>query len=249
MKKAIVILLLINLLPVQAFAQADVVARVKATLVAHNVPISGACGALRINNAVAWELRPAYGLLHKAGGFRAILKADGSCLDGEQSSDPEGFATDYLIRGRDGVGFDILGDGGGANNPQWAGPEDGPDMVARNFANYREPFDPAPYMGGGPVATVPGTLPGPLTSAPSTFQTPDLSGIVAQLQLLNLKVDALTVNSVDAHETINRNVTEGRAENRTFFEAVRTQWKAIVGKALLYGAPIIGALFAGRATK
>lgn len=132
-----------------AAQNAEAVATAKADLQRASVPLAGACGAAKITNLVAWRARPVYGLLFKAGGNRAVLKPDGSCLDGDSSSEG-GYATDYLIVRGSWVGFDLLGDGGGANNPQWSGPEDAPDMVARNQANFREPIDPSGYLGGSP---------------------------------------------------------------------------------------------------
>jgi hypothetical protein len=165
----------------------SVVADAITELRAAGVDLSGPCGALRITNLVAF--RRHYALLHKAGGFRAVLKADGSCLSGEQSNDPEGFATDYLIDPRTGVGYDLLGDAGGANTPQWAGPEDAADMVARNFANFREPFDPSGYLHAPTPVPVPPVvyLPAPAPPAP-IFDTAALETAIA-----NLRAD------VDAH--------------------------------------------------
>lgn len=237
MKRILALVLVVALLPFPAFAQsADTVAAAKAQLQAQHVDLTGPCGALKLTNLVAWNLRPNYGLLHKAGGFRAILKADGSCLSGEQSSDPEGFATDYVIRGRDGFGFDLLGDSGGANNPQWAGPEDGPDMVARNFANYREPFDPIAYMTGSTPVPVPVPTPVPV---PVPLPSIDLSGVYVQLQMLELHL----ANISQRIEVVNEQVQQGRMENRGFFAAVGSEWK----KILTYAAPIVGAIFAGTA--
>jgi hypothetical protein len=145
---AITILMLL-LRPSPTWAQADhtdVVRQAVADLSAAHVDMSGACGAVKILDLVAFRLRPQYALLHKAGGSRAVLKADGSCLTGDQTSDPEGFATDYLIDKSTGFGYDILGDGGGANSPQFDGPETDPGLVARNQQNMREPFDPSTFF-------------------------------------------------------------------------------------------------------
>jgi hypothetical protein len=123
----------------------DIVAKAKADLDARGVDLKGACGALKITNLVAWRLRPQYALLQKGGGNRAALLPDGSCLTGEQTGQP-GYATDYLIDTQHGfVGYDCLGDGGGANAPQWAGPETDPGLVARNRQNARPPIDPSGY--------------------------------------------------------------------------------------------------------
>ncbi len=79
----------------------SVVSSVKADLVAQGVNLSN-CGAFEITKRVAWELKgESAGLLKKPGG-----------------SNCQGFATD-IIAYPDGYIYDTLGDGGGANNPQW----------------------------------------------------------------------------------------------------------------------------------
>jgi hypothetical protein len=143
-------------------AQQDV-EQAKADLEAVGVSLAGACGAVKLTNLVAWRLRPRYALLGKSGGNRGCLLVDGSCLTGDETSDP-GYATDYLIDTAAGyVGYDILGDGGGLNTPQWAGPETAPDMVERNRANAQPPLDPAGYYAETPD-TVPPVEPPPETS-------------------------------------------------------------------------------------
>lgn len=217
-----------SLLASSAFAQdRSVVADAIATLRASSVDTSGPCGALKITNYVAF--RNHYALLHKAGGFRAVLKADGSCLSGEQSSDPEGFATDYLIDPRTGFGFDILGDGGGANTPQWAGPENAPDMVARNWQNLREPFDPSAYLQQPTPAPIPTPAP-PIVVLPSA-PTCDLAAL--ETAIANLRAD------VDA----------GRQENQQFYAEARSKYKAVATFIGKYGPIVLGAIMAGRATK
>jgi hypothetical protein len=199
----------------------DVVANVKRELQQAGVDLSGACGAIKITNAVAF--RAHYALLHKAGGNRAILKADGSCLTGEQSSDSEGFATDYVIDPHTGFGFDLLGDGGGANNPQWAGPENSPDMVARNWQNLREPFDPSSYLHATAV---------PVPSVPPATVVLDLSSVQAQLAEIAAKVDNLTRADDDAHKSLNQNITDFHAEARPAIEAIKS-FAAFAGKYVL----------------
>lgn len=144
-------LLIIGLFAAPAFCQ-DHSAEVKffkTQLENKGVNLSGACGAFAITQRVAWDLRfQGYKFLVKQGGNRAILQSDGSCLDGDHASGP-GYATDYLISVNEGyVGYDLLGDGGGANNPQWIGPETDAEMVDRNRKNFGEPVQPA---GGAPA--------------------------------------------------------------------------------------------------
>lgn len=172
----------------------DVVQAVKAKLESQQIQLSGACGAFRILNGVALQLnagqplddhgRPPWGLLLKTGGNRAVPQPDGSCLSGDETNAP-GFATDYLIERGTWFGFDILGDGGGANNPQWPDPpETDPAMVERNRQNFRPPV-----LGGPPPEL-------PLNPAQLTEKVKQLEGA---LVLANAAIAALTVR-VDALE-------------------------------------------------
>jgi hypothetical protein len=103
---------------------------IKQDLLSRGVNLSGPCGAFEITKRVAWQLRAeGAGLLSKPAG--------NNC---------EGYATDYIVF-RNGPSFDILGDGGGANNPQWA-QDDDPSLLAR----WR---DPLPVDEPAPIAEVP----------------------------------------------------------------------------------------------
>lgn len=219
--KKIAVCVLLALLPIPAWAQdAGAVAQVKSELQARGIDLSGPCGAFEITKRVAWRL--------KASGAGYLSKPGGNNC--------QGFSTDYVVF-LNGPAVDILGDGGGANNPQWSVDND-PALIARWVA----PVNPDPVV-------VPPLIPGPIATVPAPLPSIDLSGVYAQFSILNAKVDELIRANGDAHAAIHQNISDGRAENRTFFEQVRTQWKAIVGKALVYGGPIIAAIFAGRATK
>jgi len=130
MKALACVLLVLLLAPSAAHAQnhQDLVALVKAELVAHGVDLSGPCGAFQVTKRVAWRLRgEGYGLL-------------GGKTPGQNGCAEHGdkFAVDWLLKA-DGNGVDILVDAGGQNTPIW-----GPDTA--NAAFYRPAFDP----GDGP---------------------------------------------------------------------------------------------------
>lgn len=91
---------------------AEYVASVKARLQAAGVPLNGPCGAFAITKQVAWDLR------HSGAGL--LSKPNGNNCDG--------YATD-IIAYRDRA-FDILGDGGNANVPNWQ-PTDVDDLANR----------------------------------------------------------------------------------------------------------------------
>jgi hypothetical protein len=175
----------------------DIVAKAKADLEARGVTLSGACGAIKITNLVAWRLRPQYYLLRKGGGNRAVLKADGSCLSGDQTADPEGFATDYLIDKDTFFGFDVLGDGGGNNSPQWAGPETAPEMVARNRVNGRVPLDPAGYFPEPVIVAPPEPDPMPAVVPPPSD---DLGLVLAALRAIDARLAALEARTPPTYQ-------------------------------------------------
>jgi hypothetical protein len=188
--------------PAKAQDRTAVVARIKAALVSKGVDLNGACGSFQITERVAWELHnEGFKFLRKAGGNRAVPQPDGSCLDGDHTSAP-GYATDYLISlNEGGVGYDLLGDGGGANNPQWGGPESDSEMVARNLKNFGEPFNP----GDGTVANPP-TGPGaPPAGSPAVDLQPlkdAISALTLQVADLQAKLQALAAELDTAdHET------------------------------------------------
>lgn len=185
---------LVLLCAVPAMAQtnhAADVALVKSALMLQGADLNGSCGAFRITGRVAFMLRDqGYKLLRKAGGNRAIILPDGSCVDGDHGTGP-GYATDYLISVNEGfVGYDLLGDGGGQNAPQWAGPEDAADMVARNRANAAEPF----AMGGGGVQP-------PVEPTPPGSPAVDLEPLKAEIAALKVQIANLT----DAMHSYNSN--------------------------------------------
>jgi hypothetical protein len=132
----------------QPVGNRDVVAQAKAELLSRNVDVTGACGAFRITALVAYKLRPTYGFLIKQGGNRAIVREDGSCVNGDNPG--PGYATDYLIDSRTGFGYDILSDGGSANGPQWGEPETDAEMVHRNLGNFEPAFAWVGVTTGGP---------------------------------------------------------------------------------------------------
>jgi hypothetical protein len=168
----------------------DVVRAVKAELEAAGVNLSGACGAFRILNRVARRLQPEFGLLRKAGGNRAVPQLDGSCLSGDETSDA-GYATDYLIERTTFFGYDILGDGGGANTPQWPDePETDLEMVRRNRANFAEPL-------------AWGEAPSPPPSPPSAPPPPPPPPLDLTIAVMNLTKAALALKTaIESHESM-----------------------------------------------
>lgn len=164
------------------FGQTELVAQVKAELVAAGANLSGPCGSFRITNEVA--KRANLLLLGKGAGNRAIPQPDGSCLTPEQSNQP-GYADGYLIY-PNGVGVDILGDAGGGNLPAWQY-ETAADMVARNLKNGKPPI---PNLGSSvpnPGMPLPSPMPGGFDGDALARQM----RIENQLLIAQVKLDAL----------------------------------------------------------
>lgn len=159
MKTALVIILLWVASPVFAQQHQDLVASTKSTLQAQGKDLSGECGALSIVNAVAWQLRgEGAGLLDKPSGSQC-----------------RGFATDIIVYS-DGRVFDVLGDAGGSNTPQWN------NLIGANpndAARWRPPSDPG--LGGGSTAGGGSAQPPVIVQAPTVDFAPILQAI-AQFQ-------------------------------------------------------------------
>lgn len=209
------------------------VAFVKSVLMAQNVNLQGACGAFQITGRVAFKLKDqGYKLLRKQGGNRAIILPDGSCVDGDHGSGP-GYATDYLISASEGfVGFDLLGDGGGMNAPQWIGPESDAEMVKRNLANFAEPF----ALGGDVVVPTPTPTPTPTpvpTPTPAPAPGVDYSPLLQEI----LNSQQLQIRIIEEIQRISAD-TNVRVTNmdRTLTQTLGSISK-FIGK---YIAPAIG---------
>lgn len=205
------------LAPITASAQdqSAVVRQVIARLQSQGADLSGACGAFRITNQVALELHDLnYRLLRKSGGWRAVPQSNGTCLDGDHASGP-GYATDYLISVNEGfVGYDLLGDGGGTNTPQWLGPENDIELVKRNLANNAEPLGltsaPPPAPTPAPTPT-PQPMPVPQPPVVSSEVPSLLQQIIAlqqsQLEVI-LRVDQTTRSTNDHVVAMDRTLTQ-----------------------------------------
>lgn len=117
------------------------VQQIKHDLEARGVDLSGPCGAFEITKRVAWALRDTgAGLVYKR------RPQNGCYADGSM----EGYGVD-VVMWRNATYRDILVDSGGANEPNWPGPEPiDPGL-------WREPIDP----GDTPAPPTPPPLPPP----------------------------------------------------------------------------------------
>lgn len=110
----------------------------------------------------------------------------------------------------------------------------GPGLLPFLAVEGTPPNPPPPVVTPPPPAPPPVVVP-PVVVPPAPLPTLDLSGVYAQLAALGAKVDA-----------VDRNVTDGRAENKTFFEGVKSVWRQIGEPLLKYVAPAVAAYFAGK---
>lgn len=95
---------------------------------------------------------------------------------------------------------------------------------------------PAPVIIYVPTPTpTPAPAPIPVVPTPAPLPALDLSGVYAQLAVLNAKVD-----------TINTNVTDGRADVKAFEDRVKSVWAQIGEPILKYVVPAVAAWYAGK---
>lgn len=81
-------------------------------------------------------------------------------------------------------------------------------------------------------------IPEPLPATPAPMLGAEMAAVNAQLASLRAQL-----------ETLAADVAAGRIENRTFFDAVKSEWKGILGKIAVYGLPLVGAVIAGYKAK
>jgi hypothetical protein len=167
MRRMFFVLFLFSATPTFAQSHPDVVAQVKASLVARGIDLSGECGAFQITKRVAWQLRgEGAGLLDKPSG-----------------SNCQGFSTD-IVAYPGGRIFDILIDGGGANGPAW----NASDPV--DPSRYRPAFDPGDAPGPGPVP-VPTPAPVPTLDLTGVYQRIDWSDANNERRYLDLAAQVM----------------------------------------------------------
>lgn len=134
------------------------VTAIKNELLAAGRDLSGPCGAFAITKRVAWALHGT--------GAGLLAKPSGNNCDG--------YATDIVCY-PDGRIRDILGDGGGANTPQW--PEGELEVV--DPARYRFAIDP-----GDAPTPVPPPVPTPVPPPPGG----DLGMLLARLEAIDQRL-------------------------------------------------------------
>lgn len=162
-----------------ALAQPDVVASVKADLVARGVSLVDSCGAFAITSRVAWRLRATgAGLLDKPSGNQC-----------------QGRAVD-IIAFPDGRIVDILTDAGGQNGPTW-GP--GEPVEASRWRPAVDPGDSGPVQ---PPVVVPPYQPPPVyTDLGPVYQRLDALSAQAERIYADLAARdaarAVQINGVD----------------------------------------------------
>lgn len=203
---------------------------VLALLVAVPVSAQDDCPAGHVRNQAVSPLDHDYMVKAFTASFRGLFGRDPSMQPGSGKDDGE-----YYIAAAN--HFGVYGDdqchaGWSGYWESWLQNGHGDLGAVQTPARFLPMVAPPIVPPPPPVVTPPVVVP------PAPLPSIDLSGVYAQIAVLSAKLDALAAN-----------VTAGRTENQTFFEAVKTQWKAIVGKAAIYAGPIIAAIFAGRATK
>lgn len=110
--------------------------------------------------------------------------------------------------------FKVLTDVPTTNGPQWS--DDGFVSVGGYMKGY---------LAVGPSTPVPPSPPPVVVSPPAPIF--DVASLQQQIADLIATLHEHVRADGDAHASINQNVTDGRAENRSFFAAVSAHWKSI----------------------
>lgn len=134
----------------------EIVQQVKSQLESQGKDLSGPCGAFAITKRVAWILRST--------GAGLLSKPSGNNCDG--------YAVDIICY-PNGFIRDILGDGGGANDPHWPDPDEVVDP-----SRYRPAIDP-----GDAITPIPEPAPSQPPVAPSDPPV-DLTPILEEISSL-----------------------------------------------------------------
>lgn len=101
-------------------------------------------------------------------------------------------------------------------------------------------FDSTPVPTPTPVPPSPQPLP---TPTPSPVVSCDLTPVLTQLVNLNVQTTACN----EGIAAVNKNVSDGRAENQQFYANVKSTWQQIGGPIIVkYVLPALAAYFAGK---
>lgn len=113
----------------------------------------------------------------------------------------------------------------------------GPALLPFLAVEGTPPNPPPPVASPPPIVVPPPVVTPPIVTPPVVTPAPvlDLSSVNAQLAAIAAKVDA-----------VNTNVTDGRAENKTFFDNVKSVWAQIGEPLLKYVLPAVAAFVAGK---
>ena len=174
----------------------------------------------QVTRLVTWRIfqsDPNVGLLSKPGGNQVM-----------------GLSVDVLMNRLDGSWADMatatrngVPPGMVRVEPVWI--PHGPDTTAAWLSRWVQPTAalaaaPGPLTFGRPDPVPPPTQ--PIPHIPESVL--DLSGVQAQLDAISTKIDMMRTESGDAHAAIHQNITDARAENRSFFSTIGQHWRSVV---------------------
>lgn len=183
------------------------------------------CPAGHVRNPAVSPLDHEYMVAAFKASFRGLFGRDPSMQPGSGKDDGEyyiGASNHYGVYGDDQC------------HAGWSGYWESWLAVGRGDLGLVQ--TPARFLPGSqPVPTpipTPTPQPQPLPEGVLVVKIDALTLKVGQLQL---EVANLTASMDDAHKAIQQNISDGRAENRSFFKAVGEHWKSITAVA----APIV----------
>jgi len=180
------------------------------------------CPAGHVRHPAVSPLDHTYMLAAFKASFRAIKGFEPSCRDGAGVEDCE-----YYIRQSN--HFGVYGDD--ECHAGWSGYWE--SWIAVGHGDLSLVQTPARFLpNDAPPTPTPDPTPSPVPEGVLLIEVRALAKEVAQVRL---EIANLTSSMDDAHRAINQNVSDGRAENRSFYQAVAEHWKSITA----FAAPIV----------
>lgn len=197
-------------------------------LVALPVAAQDDCPAGHVRNPPVSPLDNTYMLAAFKASFQGIFGRQPTCQPGSGKDD-----CNYYIGASNHYG--VYGDdqchaGWSGYWESWLAVGHGDLSLVQTPAKFLPGSEPAPQPQPQPTPQ-PSPVPEGVLIAKVDNVSAKVDNLTIRLEQLRLEIANLTASMDEAHKAINQNVSDGRAENRSFFSAVAEHWKAVTAIA------------------